>query len=236
MQTAGDGGGAVNGPVFYDDSGVRVVAWQWSARASILVGGLLCLAVMAALGTHVSLPGLNRLNPFVSLSQRPDASRSPERREAIEPLPAPILREDDRRAGPGRAAAVTPESNSPAKQATAPATERAAAVLTGEKSARAVAAPSKTDREAAQQPEPTPSGRNPITGPPGLRGQGHPVGSKAKAKAKALERSGKPSAHSAGRAAAEKPKPGQQPHTGPAKGVGLAKAATREAEPVSVKP
>ena len=98
----GDGGGEVDRPVFYDDSGVRVVAVQWTVRATCLLGVLLCLAVAATLGTHVSLPRLDQLHPIVVLSQEADGSQS-----AIEPLPTRIVNEDARRTGSrGRARVV----------------------------------------------------------------------------------------------------------------------------------
>ena len=226
----------LNRPVFYDDSGVRAVAVQWTGRATCLLGVLVCLAVAATLGTHVSLPGLDRLHPLGSLVQRPDASRSVARRDAIEPLPIQIVNGNVRPAGTERTAVVTQQPIPPARTATEPAVERSAATRTGSSNARAVGStPPNTGSQTGPRPEAASRGRDGITAPPGLGGGARAGGEKA-TRSKALETSGKSSTRSASRASAAKSKPDPQARTGPAKGAGTVKAPKQKASRADARP
>ncbi len=196
----------MNRPVFYDESGVRVMAVQWTARATCLLGGLVCLAVMATLGTHVSLPALDRLNPFAGLSQRTDADRSANRLGASEPLPGQVVNEDTRRIGTERTA-VAPMSESLPERLTGPSVERS--IRTAGTDRTAGTRPAKTD----QTPVAAQAGPNPVAQqPPGHRARGH-AGSKAP-QAQTPEHRGRSLTHPTSRAAA---KPAAQRRTQPAR-------------------
>ena len=213
----------MNRPVFYDDSGVRVVAMQWTARATCLLGALVCLAVVATLGSHVSLPALDRLNPFAGLSQRTDASLSADRPDAIEPVPRQVVNEDARRIRTERAVVVATRSTSPAERLTRLRVERPGRARTAGTEKVGGLTPAKT----IQTPGATRADQNPIAHQlPGHRSPGHAAGSKAH---QAQANPGRASTHPASRAAAAKSHPGAPGRTQSAEHVRTPKSSTQPA-------
>jgi hypothetical protein len=198
----------VNKPVFYDDSGVRAVAMQWTGRTTCLLGALVCLGVAATLGAHVTLPGLERLNRVAGVSQPSGPSRSAERPVAIEPLPPQRLSEDARQVGTGRAAVAAPKPPSPKAKLTRPGIERSVTIPIS-RTDKVAGTTAKTDNV----PTAVPAGPNPIAQRPAAPGARRNAGASKADQAPSRKVAGGSSAHPASRAATAAPNRGVQAHT-----------------------
>jgi hypothetical protein len=221
--------------VFYDDSGTRAVAIQWTGRASILLGALVCLALTASLGAHVSLPGLERLNPFAALSQRSDASRNADQDDAVEPRPTQIVDETAGRLGTERALAIAPHSTSTTEKVAKLDAQRSAVRRSGT-NARVVGSPRSTPGTGSgRTADATPPGRQAVAAPATLPRRAHADRGKSN-EAKSADHSAKPSTHPASRVAAAKSKHGAQARTQSVKAAEASSPSKRKPPPGKAKP
>ena len=224
----------MNRPVFYDDSGVRAMAIQWTGRAGFLIGALVCLALTATLGAHVPLPGLERLNPVSALSQRSEGSRNAGQHDALEPRPTQIVDETASRVGAERALAIAPRSASPAEKPAKRNAQRSAARRAGTNSKVVDSPPSKPRTENGGTAEATPPGRDAVTAPPLLRQELADRGKSTQARS--VGHSAKPSTHHASQVAVAKSKPGAQARTRSVKTAEASSPSKRKSPPGKAKP
>ena len=213
--TAGDNGGEVNRPVFYDDSGVRVVAVQWTGRAGLSWPASPAWPSRPRLAHRCRCPDWSGSTPLRRCHNDPTPVGP---RNSATPRNRARPRSVDETAGrvaAKQAPVIASQPTSPTEKVPEPDCAAVSRRPNGAGTNAEIVGSLHIDARHRERADTRPDSCRPTGGH--SRHRGSPAGRHAdRAKSnqtRALEHSARPSTHPASRAAAAKSKPGAQART-----------------------